>query len=576
MKSNEKIFPVTFPRSFSAEDTHSFLRHAGNVFVKLDKLSLKENSWISTDTYHNLFPKNKITNLTDYSGFSYHIAGSGNCMVEIISITRNDHYTFESFVSSVHLEGDFDTLISIDDEISCDALYAKITAIDNTDIAEINICATNNAPKDVRLAYCICSFNREPFVKKFVNEVASHFIDSDDIKFYISNNGPEYKIDFPKNFTLVKNRNLGGAGGFTRSMITALEDQGFSHVILADDDIHLHKGVITKTISLLKGLKEEYSDHFISGSMLSLEESWLQYERNSLLTDGGFVHYGHFNDTRSKHDAITNAIVMPHKGLAGWWYCVIPKKIIQEFDYPLPIFVRGDDVEYSTRCARKIISLNGVCVWHEPFIKKYNEIMEDYYLCRNLALVSYIYDSNHRNLRKKFLIKKFIRNIIVFDYVAAEFNLLALEHLIDDVYLEDAAELHTLLFADLKEKMQKVPVYEGDFNGYHDRRMGKLKTLALLTLQHLLGISRGSRSTLGGFRRSFMNFAGVKEMHVYQGNQQFRIYRFDYFRSWSVIFRFIKANLKMRLKNNEIKMKAMRFKNETSKLSAWKKIFERG
>ncbi|KAJ9432543.1 Glycosyltransferase, GT2 family [Candidatus Pantoea symbiotica] len=575
MKSNNILFPITFPRSFSAEDTSSFLRHSGNVFVKVDSLSLKENSWISTDTYHNLFAKNKIFALTDYSDYKFRIIGHGNCMVEVISITKNDHYTFESFVTSVHLEDNFDTDILVDNNIQCDALYVKITAIDDTEIKEISVCANNNKPKNVKVAYCICSFNREPFVKKFVDEVASKFIGCDDIKFFISNNGPDYNIEFPNNFEVIKNRNLGGAGGFTRAMVAALDQDSFTHIILADDDIHLHKGVIDKTIYLLKGLKQEYSDHFISGSMLSLEESWLQYERNSLLTDGGFVHFGHFNDTRSKADAISNAIVMPHKGLAGWWYCVIPVKEIKEFDLPLPIFVRGDDVEYSTRCARKIISVNGICVWHEPFIKKYNEIMEDYYLCRNLVLISYLYDSSHRNLRKKFIVKKFIKNILVFDYVSAEFNLLALEHLINEVYLQDADTLHKELFAELKNKMEQIPVYNADYTGYEDRRMGKLKTLLLLILQQGFGISRGTRSTLGGFRRSIMNFTGVKEMHVYQGSQIYRIYRFDYFRSWSILIKFFKMNLVMRINNKSLKVKVLKFREEKSKLSSWREIFRR-
>ncbi len=575
MKSNNVLFPVTFPRSFSAEDTASFLRHSGNVFIKIDRLVLKKNGWVSTDTYHNLFAINKISTITDYSDFSFQVSGLGNCMVEIIAITKNDHYTFESFVKSIHLEGNFNEVIKIAHDVQHDALYLKITAIDDTEVSKINICGYNNNPKKIKVAYCICSFNRESFVKKFVEDIASHFLGNNDINFYISNNGPEYNINFPDNFKVIKNKNLGGAGGFTRAIVSAMDYTEYSHIILADDDIHLHKGVIEKTISLLKGLKEEFSDHFISGSMLSLEESWLQYERNSLLTDRGFVHFGHFNDTRHKHNAISNAIVMPHKGLAGWWYCVIPVKEIKEFGLPLPIFVRGDDVEYSTRCARRLISLNGICVWHEPFIKKYNEIMEDYYLYRNLALISYMYDSNFSKLRKNFLIKKFIRNIIIYDYISAEFNLLSIEHIINGVYQHDADILHKNLIETLKSKLDKIPEYDGEFNGYEDRRMGTLKTITLLALQHIFGITRGSRATIGGFRRSIMNFTGVREMHVYQGNHNYRVYTFNYFKSWSIIFKFIKLNIKMKFKSKELKAEILKFREEKSKFDSWRDIFNR-
>ena len=30
---------------------------------------------------------------------------------------------------------------------------------------------------------------------------------------------------------------------------------------------------------------------------------------------------------------------------AGWWYCCIPVEHIEDRGLPLPVFVRGDDVE---------------------------------------------------------------------------------------------------------------------------------------------------------------------------------------------------------------------------------------
>lgn len=576
MKLTNTLFSIVFPYSFSAEDADSFLRHAGNVYRILDRLHLKENSWVSTDTYHNLFAKRKITVLTDYSDFSFNVVGIGNCIIEVIAITRNDHYSFESVLTSTHLEGDFTAVLPVANDFSCDALYVKITSIDDTEIITMDICAINNDPKPAKVAYCICSYNRESFIKQFVTDVASHFVNNPDIHFYLANNGLDYQIAFLENFTVMKNRNLGGAGGFCRAMITALEKDNYSHVILADDDIYLHKGVIEKTLSLLKGVKREFSDHFISGSMLSLEERWLQYERNSLLTDSNFVHLGHDNDTRWKQDALANAIVMPHKGLAGWWYCVIPEKVIKEFGFPLPVFVRGDDVEYSIRCSRKIISLNGICVWHEPFIKKYHEIMEDYYLCRNLLIVSFIYNSNYRKLRRKLVAKKFIRNILIFDYVSAEFNIMAIEHILDETYQQDADLLHQSLISNFNGRMAQIPVYHGDFNGYEDRRMGKFKTITLLILQHFLGLSCGCRTTIGGFRRSIMNFSGAREVHVYQGEQQYRIYRFQYFRSWSLITRFIRLNISMMLNSKRLQKTLIQFRDTKSQRCAWMSVFQRG
>lgn len=60
----------------------------------------------------------------------------------------------------------------------------------------------------------------------------------------------------------------------------------------------------------------------------------------------------------------------------------MPFKCIREGNYPLPFFLKYDDVEYALRCGLKIITLNGVGVWHEKFEKKYNSASE-YYNTRN-------------------------------------------------------------------------------------------------------------------------------------------------------------------------------------------------
>ena len=48
----------------------------------------------------------------------------------------------------------------------------------------------------------------------------------------------------------------------------------------------------------------------------------------------------------------------------------------------MPIFIRGDDVEYGLRNMKHLILMNGICVWHEPFENKYSSFLE-YYIMRN-------------------------------------------------------------------------------------------------------------------------------------------------------------------------------------------------
>jgi hypothetical protein len=70
---------------------------------------------------------------------------------------------------------------------------------------------------------------------------------------------------------------------------------------------------------------------------------------------------------------------------APWWYCVLPVGCFQEFGYPLPVLFRGDDQEYGLRSGRKILTLNGICVWHPDFKSKHS-YLRTYLEARNQAI----------------------------------------------------------------------------------------------------------------------------------------------------------------------------------------------
>ena len=44
--------------------------------------------------------------------------------------------------------------------------------------------------------------------------------------------------------------------------------------------------------------------------------------------------------------------------------------------FPILRFIKGDDIEFSLRNSSKIITLNGLSVWHEDFQKKYSSFFK--------------------------------------------------------------------------------------------------------------------------------------------------------------------------------------------------------
>ncbi|RAZ20198.1 glycosyltransferase family 2 protein, partial [Klebsiella oxytoca] len=57
-------------------------------------------------------------------------------------------------------------------------------------------------------------------------------------------------------------------------------------------------------------------------------------------------------------------------------------ELVRKDNLPLPIFIRGDDLEYGLRNMKTLILMNGICVWHEPFENKYSSFLA-YYVIRN-------------------------------------------------------------------------------------------------------------------------------------------------------------------------------------------------
>ena len=76
---------------------------------------------------------------------------------------------------------------------------------------------------------------------------------------------------------------------------------------------------------------------------------------------------------------------------AAWWYCCIPMSQIKNRGLPLPLFVRFDDVEFALRehdyAKNRFMTMNGICVWHEPFFLRYDAAVEKYQTSRNALII---------------------------------------------------------------------------------------------------------------------------------------------------------------------------------------------
>ena len=157
------------------------------------------------------------------------------------------------------------------------------------------------------------------------------------------------------------------------------------------DSVMVMPESLFRTYYLLRLLKDEYKKCFLSGAMFDYDIRQKQYE------DVGFVHKadGSYGPVKSAMDmrllknivANENYSFNVDDAYAGWWYCCIPVEHIEDRGLPLPVFVRGDDVEFSLRNKPGFIALNGICIWHVGFAGKFNAAMELYQVHRNSFVI---------------------------------------------------------------------------------------------------------------------------------------------------------------------------------------------
>ena len=251
----------------------------------------------------------------------------------------------------------------------------------------------------VDLAINICTFKREPFVIRNMSILNENILCNKDhelfnhLQVFISDNGKTLPAEqlSNKKIHIVSNKNTGGSGGFSRGMMEILESRAFhaTHIIMMDDDVVITTESLFRTYMLLRCRKERYSDMFIGGAMLRLDNRTMQVESGASWNAGKLVSNKANIDLSVLENCLYNEIE-EYTEYNAWWYCCVPMSSVNSTNLPLPIFIRGDDLEYGLRNMKTLVLLNGICVWHEPFENKYSSFLQ-YYIIRNMLYVNAVH-----------------------------------------------------------------------------------------------------------------------------------------------------------------------------------------
>ena len=415
----EKLYDITFPL---CEDRAPLYfqgmyrnREAGGVYVN-------KGYYLDFGTYFNSFSLKKWTNYSTLSHLKVKLNLTGKFYIEFYGI-KKVKFTKDDEPKSMKvgqigklLNKIFKSKLKIKEEVflrtDCEDSFEQIIDLEELSyqhefcIMGIRIVALSEGAifhggeyfgafkteREVKMGITICTFKREKYLLPNLERLKTLTDRNPNINVMVIDNGQTLEEVNKPQLQIMHNPNFGGSGGFSRGIMEQVSQQRNTHILLMDDDVMLEMSSFDRLYAILRHLKSEHQSEFFAGAMMILDDPLIQHENTAYLG----TSLGHEFNLKKKFYLYKNEN-LPDKinKYAAWWFCCIPIEVVKDIGYPLPVFIKCDDVEYSLRNNRDIMSMNGVGVWHESAEDKWNSVT-DYFATRNYLMMFHFAKGKNR------------------------------------------------------------------------------------------------------------------------------------------------------------------------------------
>lgn len=427
------------------------------------------------NTWMNLFAAKKWFHYCDLKSLYLGVKVKGDFSIEVIGSKRNVAYIRldeKLSFSEYHGDGEF-IYIPVNDPADYDGIYFILRYAKKAPCEIVSMgWYTDEAPRvENKLAIATCTYKRENYIHKTIKLFEQYISNNPELQgrmhLFVIDNGQT--LDTSKKYKYVDifhNINAGGAGGFGRGLIEVCKaKENYTRCLFMDDDVEIIPESFYRTLKIADYLKEEYINAHINGAMLDMYNRVIFYE-NLAIQDGIWCHPYHGEGNLLNYDEILRVTNIPEdvfhkeneKVNAPWYYCCFPvNKETSINSLPIPIFIRGDDVEWGWRNYGNVcISMNGICIWHAPFYYRVSKVTDGYYLARNMFIVNSLYTANFKQTFTKLYQDKFNYAIAIYDYVSAKLIVKALDDILKGtkIFDEDPVEIMKELNIIAKENIE--------------------------------------------------------------------------------------------------------------------------
>lgn len=457
----------------------------------------KEGVRIVADSYFNSFSLGKWKKYTDIDSMHLVLGIQGSFRAVVFHQRKNGREITQDILCETILKEERNE-IRMPDMIFCDERYSGNIGFSLEPIGQAKLLygwyeGNSKKPfKEIRLAIDICTYRREKYVEKNIEILENTVIEKGNVEIFIIDNGKTLKDEelSKESIHIYKNKNVGGVGGFTRGMIEVLQRNCFTHVLIMDDDVVINPHAIELLMTFLSIRKDDYDDMTVGGAMLLLSEPYMQFEAGARWVNMcGTANHGLFNLKEPIKVLVNEEENIPVDYFA-WWFCCYPVSIIRDDNLPLPIFVHVDDVEYGLRISKNMVTLNGVCVWHEDFDNKFSATMQ-YYDQRNSMIVSAIHKPSFTmKQHKKILFREITREMMKLRYNYARMRLRGAEDFlkgVDWLAEQDGERLHQEI---MRMDYKFIPIEQCGISKLCAEQKSQTKSWKRLEVKSVLTIER--------------------------------------------------------------------------------------
>jgi len=379
---------------------------AGRVNIRGTAMFLAADSKVGFNTYANSFFASYWEEFTDVRAISLSGKMQGEGVVHLFRSTSEGvvikvgeypvsdlfhiHFDLFSHLPSDDGAGRFFFDLEAVTDITVEKLaFGAFTPPEKTATFSLGICTYGKEKYVTNLALCL-----EAYIKqggKAVSEVT-----------IVSNDGTDGAlpvlrkvVDRTPAISLVSQDNIGGAGGFARTLHLSQKSGVASHHIFMDDDVFLDTHMLDRLQAFVSYCNAPY---VVGGQMMNMADPQMLYEGGATLDYWGFLNRVGADINGALGSEVSFFDKVRKVDYNAWWFACVPVAETRDLGLPLNIFIRGDDYEYGLRMGQAgvpTISLPGLFLWHEPFEAKLSTWLE-YYNTRNRLIVTAVYDDSAR------------------------------------------------------------------------------------------------------------------------------------------------------------------------------------